>query len=178
MNDLDKLKYILQNQQKEMRAYDQKAGYYISSNTAVFVIAIFTLCVFNLFHNGGDYCGVQLVSFKWWVLLLLMIAYILIFAISSVYCLLVLYPRHPKSNGDYAYSIKSVTSFLNGAYDKTRVNEEIDYFNKNTEEVLKDHIRSNKMILATKNKYSSKILSLTILMCIVLLLLVICLFIF
>lgn len=178
MNE-DDLKFIIENQQKEMRAFDQKAGHYIASNAAVFVIAIFTLCVFNLLHDEkSSFClaSGQGHTPQWILLLALMIVYILLFTASTICCLLVLYPRFNKKNANYEYAPHSITSSNSGGVEELTVRNQTQFFISNKINVLLDHIRSNKVILKAKNKFSKPILVLSILMCAVLLALVVCLF--
>lgn len=178
-------KYILQNQQNEIRAYDQKAGYYIASNAGLFVIALFTLCIFGRVNGEIAKKTYQINHPIWWLLLILTSAYIVLFCVSNIKCLLVLFPRHAKSfeneniiDKKYLDALeKSITN-----YSSKTLNINIpDLLNNNIiklDSILEAHIRINYSILKKKDKYCHGIVLLSLFMSIILLVTVVLLFIF
>lgn len=178
-------KYILQNQQNELRAYDQKAGYYIASNAGLFVIALFTLCIFGRVNGEIDKKTYSINQPVWWLLLILTSAYIVLFCISNIKCLLVLFPRHAKSfkneNGiDKEYLDVLESSITNFSSEKLNINKQ-DLLNDNIlklDSILEAQIRINYSILKKKDKYCHGIILLSLFMSIILLITVVLLFIF
>ena len=170
MIDEEIAKELLENQQKEIRAYDQKAGYYIASNSGLFVIALFTLCIFTMFHGKNE--DITQFSCHWLWLFILTIVYVLTFLLSSACCLLVLFARIYKSDS----SIKTVTnphSFEMDDFESTLKETE-----KNMEEIREYHIKSNAKILKQKHRWANFIPWLSIPMGITLLALMVLLFVF
>lgn len=146
--------FILENQQKELRAYDQKAGYYIASNSGLFVIALFTLCIFNLVHpNSNLKSFVAFPSFGWWALLIILILYIVLFLICNFCCFGVLFARGSKKTGSNI--VNSLTNPL--SVDLKNFNKEFSNTQNNFEEIMKKHIELNIIILRKKHRFANLI---------------------
>lgn len=160
--------FVLQNQQKEIRAYDQKAGYYIASNTGVFVIALFTLCIFDLFNHGSGTIekNISRLSWEWWVFFLLTLVYTVSFCVATIVSILILFPRSKFSQNEYPCLLSSITNFENGkGFDQSEIKNETQYFMNNIINIQEEHIRMNKQILHKKHSLSLLILPFTIIMC-------------
>lgn len=167
--------YVLENQQKEIRAYDQKAGYYIASNSGLFVIALFTLCVFTMFH--GDYHDFEKLSIQWWMLLVITSIYLLFFLASSVCCFGVLFARTAKKDRKTSDIMKhSITNPL--AVDLNNFDNDLKETESNIAAIQEEHIKANISILKKKHFFANAIPYLSIAMGLVFLALTILLFIF
>lgn len=164
-------KELLENQQKEIRAYDQKAGYYIASNSGLFVIALFTLCIFTMFHN--DHTDIAKYAAQWWILLILSLLYVICFLGSSICCLGVLFARVKKAG---ACSCRSITSPF--SVDVNDLDNELVNTQKNMEEIREYHIKMNVSILRKKHSFANAIPFFSICMGVLLFLLMLFLFIF
>lgn len=177
MNREESAKYILDNQQKEMRAYDQKAGYYITSNSGLFVIALFTLCIFTMFHGTPDSFDIEQPGPEWLTLLILSILYILVFLASSFCCFGVLFARAEKGSfGKSKVFNHSVTNPL--AVDINNFKSDLAQTEANIVEVMEEHIKLNILILKKKHKYANFIPFLSMVMGFIFLALTILLFVF
>lgn len=165
----DEALFILENQQKELRAYDQKAGYFIASNTSVYAIALFTLCIFGLIHPSNPTQSISFCSPYFWILLFLMIAYTILFTISMLRCIKVLYPR-------IQTEVEGITNFETGSILSKDVEKELKDYINNFDTIAFSTIASNKQILRKKHKYSKGIFGLTIAMCSILALIIIFIF--
>ena len=170
----ENVKYVLENQQKEMRAYDQKAGAYITSNSGLFVIALFTLCIFGMFH--GNEKDIQPFSAQWVTLMILTTVYALLFVVANTLSLLVLFPRI-KNRYKFNEYDKTITNFISDtvfANLDTSLNNTI----KNFETYAKEHIKANVGVLRAKHKYAMPILWLSLGMALILVVSLILLFVF
>ena len=172
--------YLLENQQKEMRAYDQKAGYYIASNSGLFVIALFTLCIFGMFHGETDNNKLtDIVQFgpQWCALLVLSIVYVLLFLFCNFCCFGVLFARVEKGSfGKSNVFNHSVTNPL--AVDIKYFKSDLAQTEANIVEVMEEHIKLNISILKKKHKYANFIPFLSMVMGFIFLALTILLFVF
>lgn len=177
MNKEEFAKYILDNQQKEMRAYDQKAGYYITSNSGLFVIALFTLCIFTMFHGTPESFDIAQPGPEWLTLLILSILYILFFLASSFCCFGVLFARVEKGSfGKSNVMNHSVTNPL--AVDINDFKSDLAQTEANIVEVMEEHIKLNISILKKKHRYANFIPFLSMVMGIIFLAITILLFVF
>lgn len=167
--------HLLDNQQKEMRAYDQKAGYYITSNSGLFVIALFTLCIFTMFHQGhNDICKF---SWQWWSLFVLTIIYVILFIASNACCFCVLFARVKRKNdNEDSLTCHSLTNPL--AIDVSNFENDFEATKQRLTEIQKKHIKSNIIILKRKHFFANLVPPLSILMGVLLLILTILLFVF
>lgn len=115
-------------------------------------------------------------SFHWWILLILVLIYVVLFCLSNIACLVVLFPR-TKAKERLDILNNSVTNIdadcTSGNFDKL-LKETDSHFN----EIIKAHIQENLFILRKKNKYCKFILPLSILMSVILFTLILLLFIF
>lgn len=174
------LDYLLENQQKEMRAYDQKAGFYITSNSGLFVIAIFTLCIFHLIHGSSGIDVNKMPVYQgsaWWALFIITILYIVLFLACSFCCFGVLFARVHKQNINSEYYINhSVTNSL--SVNISNFDSDLQSTLDNLEKIQEAHIKTNIVILKKKHIYANMIPILSIIMGILLLVLTILLFIY
>lgn len=140
-------KELLENQQQEIRAYDQKAGYYIASNSGLFVVALFTLCIFTMFHNNHD--DIAHFDYRWWILLSLTVLYVLGFLFSSLCCLCVLFARVNKKD----CGIQSITNPF--SVDINNLDGELSKTEENIDNVREYHIKANVKILRKKHFWAN-----------------------
>lgn len=166
---------LIKHQKDDLRAYDQKASAYIASNSGLFVIALFTLCIFNMFHVGNN--DIPQYGVKWWILLTLTASYVVLFCLSNIHSLFVLFPRVGKEDFiDTSYMDKSVTNFA--TTNASNMNEHLEAINNEYNEIKENHIKYNVFILRKKHFHSKRILPYSIAMSVVLLISIILLFVF
>ena len=163
-DELKSAKYILENQQKEMRAYDNKASAYIASNSGLFVVAIFTLCVFVMISDNKNCKYIPPYGYKWWILFITTLVYVMLFVISNSFALLVLFPRtkgiKDSSLNEYNDHITNFVSEKTMSDLDKSLNKTIDKF----DQVIKEHIKANIKTLRKKHFYSIPIIYLSIAM--------------
>lgn len=180
------LELLLSNQQKELRAYDAKATAYISSNAGLFVIALFTLCIFQMV--SGEKSWLDSAQAVWWVLLVLTVLYAILFCASNTLCLMVLFPRHHLSflsrqerktceNSQAFILDKSITNFNSEKLDED-FDQAITYTLDSLDFIKREHIKTNVKILRKKDYLCRWITPLSILMSIILCALIVLIFVF
>ena len=175
IKDKQVLDELIKHQKDDLRAYDQKAAAYIASNAGLFVIALFTLCIFNMFHVGNS--DIPKFEWKWWVLLGTTSIYAILFCLSNIHSLLVLFPRVGKEkNIDTSFMANSVTNFA--TTDISNMKKHLNEINIHFNEIKENHIQYNVFILKKKHFHSKRILPYSVVMSVVLLALIVLLFVF
>ena len=167
--------YLLENQQKELRAYDQKAGYYIASNSGLFVIALFTLCIFPFVYGGSGYP--KATQGQWIALFIVSLLYLITFLLCNLFCFAVLFARVQKKDKSVSdLMLHSVTNPQ--ACNLFDFNKELRHTEDNIRDIQEAHIKANISILRKKHKYANLLPILSMIMGVLFLALLILLFAF
>ena len=163
MNDLEK---IINSQKEMIGRYDNKATAYISISANTFVIALFTLCIFTALSEGK----IERKSGMFITLLIIMIVYCTSFITAISMSMAILFPRGSKKNNS-EHIKNSATNF-----EIVCTNQQIEYYVSNKEEIFKEYIKENSIILNNKHRWSKLIIYPIIIMNICLILTLILLF--
>ena len=165
MSNINELKLIIDSQKEMIGRYDNKAASYINISANTFVIALFTMCIFEKISDGS----LARKSDMFIMLLIIMIIYCLCFTIAIILSLVILFPRGNINKKDVLEN--SITNF-----EGPNTSEQINYYLNNQESIFKEQIISNNVLLNIKNKYAKIIIYPITIKCICLIMLLLLIF--